>query len=127
MSARPAHLKLLASGGTLYWYRVRDGSLAAARNAVAQCSDTHFQLATSIWPLIGLEAQLESPTMREEVARQVRDARAIADWGGAIPASSLAALRQRAHTDGEVLVTLIRSGAQQPPEDPAAIEQLTLF
>jgi hypothetical protein len=105
----------------------RDGSLAAARNAVAQCEDTYFQLAASIWPLIGLEAQLESPIMREEVDRQVRDARAIAAWGGVVPAPSLAALRRAAHADGEALVTLIRAGARQPPEDPAPIEQLTLF
>jgi len=106
---------------------VRDGSLTAVRKAVAQCEDTYFQLAASIWPLIGLEAQLESPIMREEVARQVRDAQAIAAWGGAVPARPLAALRQAAHADGEVLVTLIRNSAEQPPEDPAPIGQLTLF
>jgi hypothetical protein len=104
---------------------VRDGSLAAARNAVAQCEDTYFQLAASLCPLIGLEAQLESPIMREEAARQVRDARSIASWGGTVPAPSLAALRQAAHADGEVLVTLIRSA--QPAEDPPPAEQLTLF
>jgi hypothetical protein len=65
--------------------------------------------------------------MREEVARQVRDARAIATWGGAVPEESLAALRQAAHADGEVLVTLIRGSAEQPPEDPAPIGQQTLF
>lgn len=105
----------------------RDGSLAAARNAVARCQDTYFQLAASIWPLIGLEAQQESPIMREEVARQVRDARAITAWDGAVPARSLAALREAAHADGEVLVTLIRGDVEQPSDDPAAVEQLTLF
>lgn len=106
---------------------VRDGSLTAAQNAVARCEDIYFQLTASIWPLIGLEAQLESPIMREEAARQVRDARAIAAWGGAIPARSLAALRRAAHADGEVLVELIRGGTQQPPEDPNPAGQLTLF
>jgi hypothetical protein len=106
---------------------VRDGSLGAARNAVARCEDIYFQLTASIWPLIGLEAQLESPIMREEVARQVRDARAIAAWGGAVPAPSLAALRRAAHADGEVLVELIRGCPQQPPEDPDPAGQLTLF
>ena len=106
---------------------VRDGSLTAARNAVARCEDIYFQLTASIWPLIGLEARLESPIMREEVARQVRDAQAIAAWGGAVPAQSLAALRQAAHADGEVLVELIRGVTQQPPDDPHPAGQLTLF
>jgi hypothetical protein len=107
---------------------VRDGSLAAVRNAVAQCADTYFQLAASLWPLIGLEAQLESPLMRAEVARQARDARTIAAWGGAVRARPLAALRRAARADGEVLVTLIR-GARQPPADPAPAPagQQTLF
>lgn len=108
---------------------VRDGSLTAARNAVAQCEDTYFQLAASVWPLIGLEAQLESPIVREEVARQVRDARAIAAWGGTVRARSLAALRRAAHADGEVLVTLIRGRAEKSPAGPATAPagQQTLF
>jgi hypothetical protein len=106
---------------------VRDDSLTAARNAVARCEDIYFQLTASIWPLIGLEAQLESPVMREEVARQVRDARAIAAWDGAVPAPSLAALRRAARADGEVLVELIRGSTQQPPDGPDPAGQLTLF
>jgi hypothetical protein len=106
---------------------VRDGSLTAAQNAIARCEDIYFQLTASSWPLIGLEAQLESPIMREEVARQVRDARAIAAWGGAVPAPSLAVLRQAAHVDGKVLVALIRDDPRQPPEGLGPAGQLTLF
>lgn len=97
-----------------------DEAGTAVRNAVAQCEDTYFQLAASIWPLIGLEAQLESPIVRDEVARQVRDAQAIAAWGGSVPAQSLVTLRQAAHADGEVLVMLIRSSAVTRPSPCAA-------
>jgi hypothetical protein len=106
---------------------VRDGSPAAAANAVDYCRNFYFQLAVHTWPRLDVDAWINSPVVQGEVRREISEARAIAAWGGVISAERADRLRRAAQADGEILVNLIRGGSEEPDKGPAASGQEPLF
>jgi uncharacterized protein (DUF2267 family) len=98
---------------------VREGDSAAAAGAISACRDVYFQLAVEAWQQShdygslatrDALAEVESyPVVRDEVDREISEARVISDWGSAISPERVEQLRRAAHADGEILVGLIRS------------------
>jgi hypothetical protein len=106
---------------------VRDGSANEAVNAVEHCRDMYFQLAARTWPRLGLDDWLNSPVVRDEVRREIREARVISDWRGEVTPSKVEPLRRAARADSEILVKLIRGEPVAEGEDANVASQDPLF
>lgn len=97
---------------------VREGDSAAAAQAISACRDVYFQLAVEAWQqshdygsLATRDALAEVysyPVVRDEVDREISEARVISGWGSTISPEWVEQLRRTAHADGEILVGLIR-------------------
>jgi hypothetical protein len=102
---------------------VQGGDSTAALNVAGAAREIYFKLSEDIWPKLSRTAQAAAPIMRGEVSRQVRDAQAIASWGGVMSPDRLAGLRLTAHAEGETLVELILGRKKDPEKDPAPDQQ----
>jgi hypothetical protein len=106
---------------------VREGSATEAANAVEHCRDMYFQLAVRTWPRLDLDDWLNSPVVRDEVRREIREAQAISDWRGEVTPSKVESLRRAARADSEILVKLIRSEPEAEGEGVNMAGQDPLF
>jgi hypothetical protein len=106
---------------------VREGNATEAANAVDHCRDMYFQLAARTWPKLDLDDLLNSPAVRDEVRREIREAQAISDWHGEVTPSKAESLRRAARADSELLVKLIRGEPEAEDEDSSAASQDPLF
>jgi hypothetical protein len=106
---------------------VREGSATEAANAVDHCRDMYFQLAARTWPRLDVDDLLNSPVVRGEVRREMREARIISDWHGEVTPSNVESLRRAAHADSEILVKLIRGEPEAEDEGTNVASQDPLF
>lgn len=106
---------------------VREGSTTEAANAVEHCRDMYFQLAVRTWPRLDPDDWLNSPVVRDEVRREIREAQVISDWRGEVTPSMVESLRRAARADSEILVNLIRGEPEAEGEDANVAGQDPLF